>query len=340
MNAAAPFCAFLFSAGLTSYLKHPTAVWRVIDRPNPRSLHDAPKPRSGGIAILLSAAAILAWQATDFKEHSDLLWLAISILPAVGVSLIDDICGVPPGLRLLFHALSALILISGGWMISGDIWPSVAWAGPVWLNVVLTGLFIIWLMNLYNFMDGADGLAAGMGAIGFAAMAISADTALDPIFVQTAWTLSAACGGFLLFNIPPARIFMGDVGSVPLGFLVAAMMLWGARSAGLPLWASGLIFSPFILDATQTLFRRILGQERIWEAHREHHYQYLIRSGWSHRRLAVFEYLLMAGLSLSAYALTRSSSQAATLGLALWTIAFIGLSIWIRFKKHPPSPLD
>jgi UDP-N-acetylmuramyl pentapeptide phosphotransferase/UDP-N-acetylglucosamine-1-phosphate transferase len=129
----------------------------------------------------------------------------------------------------------------------------------------------------------------------------------------------------LLFNFDPARIFMGDVGSIPLGFLAASLGLVGIQREVWPLWFPVLVFAPFIVDATVTLLRRAWRREKIWQAHREHYYQRLVQSGWSHRKLALHEYALMAAISASACWMLDWPPVAQAAGLAVWLLVLGGL---------------
>src|SRR5439155_835308 len=146
---------------------------------------------------------------------------------------------------------------------------------------------IMWVTNLYNFMDGSDGLAGGMTVAGFAFLGTGAWMSGDEALLIECAIVAAAGAAFLLFNFPPARLFMGDAGSVPIGFLAAVLSLSGWRDGDWPFWFPAAVFAPFIADATLTLFKRILARERFWEAHHKHYYQRLVRMGWSHRGTAV-----------------------------------------------------
>jgi UDP-N-acetylmuramyl pentapeptide phosphotransferase/UDP-N-acetylglucosamine-1-phosphate transferase len=197
----------------------------------------------------------------------------------------------------------------------------------------------MWSLNLFNFMDGADGLAGGAAVIGFATYALAATLAGVPEFGLLNATLAAACLGFLWFNFHPARIFLGDVGAVPLGFLAGAFGLWGIR---LGCWTASfalLVFLPFIVDATFTVLRRSASGERIWQAHREHCYQRLIRLGWSHRATALAYYALMTGCAGSALALLQLRPGFMWGMLALWLGAHAALYLlldryWIRHGRQ------
>lgn len=253
-----------------------------LDEPNERSLHVVPVPRTGGIAIAAGVLVAALW----IRAAPGLL------IPAAGLALIsafDDRRALPSSLRLLAHVIAAGVFL---YAVGGPLAPAMSVA--LWLAIA-------WTTNLYNFMDGADGLAGGMAVIGFGAYAVAASLAGGCDFAAIAWAIAAAAAGFLAFNFPPARIFMGDVGSIPLGFLAAGMGVAGWERTFWPLWFPLVVFAPFIVDASVTLVRRLLRRERVWEAHRQHYYQRLILSGWTHRRTAFAEYAVMlacAGMAL------------------------------------------
>jgi UDP-N-acetylmuramyl pentapeptide phosphotransferase/UDP-N-acetylglucosamine-1-phosphate transferase len=316
---------WLLTAGLSQYLASPKAALRIVDRPNPRSLHARPTPRTGGLAILggVMFGLVLAWvlarsnwappalasAASDLASVDYLVLLTSAVLLAA-VSLWDDRCSISPAVRLSVHVLLAVFLILSGHCTVARIDVPTLGAVPLgWLGYPITLLFIVWMTNLYNFMDGMDGFAGGMTCIGCAVLGclLLGNGGLGPGLL--ALIISAASGGFLVFNYPPARIFMGDVGAVPLGFLVGALAIKGDRSHLLDLWTSLIVFSPFIVDASVVLVRRALRGARIWEAHREHHYQRLVLAGWSHRRTVGAEYLLMLGCGLMAALYERSADR-------------------------------
>jgi UDP-GlcNAc:undecaprenyl-phosphate GlcNAc-1-phosphate transferase len=245
-----------------------------LDHPNARSLHARPIPRVGGIAVM---AGVGIGTAVSIGLAPVLL---IAIALAV-ISFIDDVRGLPILVRLAFHAAAAAAALA---LMS----PALSWTMlAVWF------LGMIWMTNLYNFMDGSDGLAGGMAVAGFGAYGLAAwmggDQELGFLFLAVA----SAALGFLLFNFPPARVFLGDAGSVPLGFLAGAGGMAGWERGLWPLWFPVLVFSPFAVDATVTLIKRLLRRERVWEAHRDHYYQRLVRLGWGHRGTALAEYGLM-----------------------------------------------
>ena len=283
------------------------------DVPNDRSLHSAPVPRSGGLAILcavmLTSLAFL---------HGVGTWIGLSTVLAL-VSFIDDWRSVSVKLRLATHLLVAAVL--------------VVYTLPD-LPLPLAGLIvlgIVWCTNLYNFMDGSDGLAGGMTLIGFAVYAFAAWHA-DATLAWFAASISAAAAAFLLFNFHPARIFMGDVGSIPLGFLAAATGTYGWHAAIWPAWFPLLTFSPFLVDATLTLAQRALRREPVWQAHREHYYQRLVRMGLGHRGTALAEYALMAAAGASALSLLWAPAYAQQLMLAAWAGIYLALTMLVNKK--------
>ena len=275
--AWAPLTAFTVSLMTVWWLSRSRLSQLVLDRPNERSLHEAPVPRTGGIGI--HAGIVLAWVVAAPQLPRALpLGLALLLI----VSFLDDVRGVPAALRLAAHLLAA-----------GTIAASLLVAGSGVLAVALAALAIAWMTNLYNFMDGSDGLAGGMTMFGFGFYGAAAWLAGHGAFALLNLSIAAAAAAFLVFNFHPARVFMGDVGSVPLGFLTAALGMIGGFGEHWPWWFPVLVFSPFIVDATATLARRALRGERVWEAHRDHYYQRLVQLGWGHRGTALAEYALM-----------------------------------------------
>lgn len=311
--------AFLVSASAVAWLARGRAAQLALDEPNARSLHTAPIPRSGGMGLLLGIAT--AWIIIAPKL-SWIWWLALALI--IMVSLVDDLRGLHAGARFGAHLLAAALAAFA--LLPVD-------AAPWLIAVVILG--IGWISNLYNFMDGSDGLAGGMTLIGFGAYAGAAWFAGSTQFALLNLAVALAAGGFLLHNFHPARIFMGDTGAVTLGFLAATLGLIGWLQRDWAWWFPLLVFSPFIADASMTLARRGLSGARVWEAHRDHYYQRLVRLGLGHRGTALAEYALMlacAGAAL--WALTQQTSTqllvlAATAALYLALAAVISRA-WQR----------
>ena len=283
------------------------------DLPNDRSLHGAPISRSGGLAIVCAIAL-----TGPLFFYGVGTWLSLGAVLAL-VSFADDWRSLPATLRLATHFVAALALV---YYQMPDL--------PLPLAALLV-VGIVWGTNLYNFMDGADGLAGGMALIGFGVYALAAWSA-DATLAWFATTVSATAAAYLVFNFYPARIFMGDAGSISLGFLASALGVYGWYSGIWPVWFPLLVFSPFIVDASLTLAQRAARGERFWQAHREHYYQRLIRMGLGHRDTALAEYALMAAAGVSALSLLRAPALAQQLLLALWAAIYLALAAMVNKK--------
>lgn len=330
--AASALAAAGVSAWLTRLLiQGRLAPLSALDLPNDRSLHAAPVPRSGGLAVLGGLAAgggpLIAGAVAAGTLAAGSLSLLAALAAAVAlvavISYLDDRREVAPRLRLGVHLLAAVLLWLGGlrWTSLG-LPPPLDPALPDLLALVLTLLYAVWMTNLYNFMDGMDGLAGSMAVLGFGALAVLGITGGEPLYAGVCLLGAAAAAGFLTGNLPPARIFLGDVGSSSLGLLAAALTLWGAALRVFPLWVGWLAFSPFIVDATWTLLRRALQREPVWRAHRSHHYQRLVLAGWGHRRTLLRALLLMAGAAATAVAAPRLPTEEQWLLIIGWAAVY------------------
>jgi UDP-N-acetylmuramyl pentapeptide phosphotransferase/UDP-N-acetylglucosamine-1-phosphate transferase len=325
MLALAPIAAFLVALAVVRLLLSPWARGFALDRPNERSLHGTPVPRTGGLAIAAGIAAACA-------IHAPGLWVTLGIAAALSAtSLADDLLGLPSLVRLALHFAAAAAVLA----------LELHYAEPVLFVVFLLG--IAWMANLYNFMDGADGLAGGMTLIGFGAYALAAYAAGLEAFAVLCAVIAAAAAAFLISNFDPARIFMGDVGSVPLGFLAGALGLWGWSRGAWPIWFPLLVFAPFVCDASLTLLRRLLRRERVWQAHREHYYQRLVRMGFGHRGTALIEYGAMAACAATALGARREPAMAQAAVLAAAAAVLIAIAVWVdlrwaRFLRQGGAP--
>ena len=290
----------------------------LLDHPNARSLHERPVPRSGGIAI---AAGVAAGVAAGPVVTTQAIGITLGIaLALAALSLADDIFTLPTLLRLCAHLAAAAAVVG---LVIGVSDP---------LPLVLLSLAVTWYANLYNFMDGSDGLAGGMAVFGFGAYAWAAHQAGNAALTTLSASIAVASLAFLLVNFHPARIFMGDVGSVPLGFLAGALGVLGWRDGAWPLWFPVLAFAPFVCDATLTLVKRLLRRERVWQAHKDHYYQRLVRMGFGHRGAAWIEYAAMAACAAAAVLARRAEPdvQIGVLGAA--AVALIAVAIWIDLR--------
>lgn len=326
-----PLAAFLIAWMLARVLLRaaPGSRLFVLDRPNTRSLHATPVPRTGGLAILGAVLPLIAWSAAGLM--APLFGLEFAVLVVAGVSFLDDRGGVPVGPRLAAHLLAALIAAVFGFRL-----PDVGFGGlPPWLLDTLSIIALVWGINLYNFMDGMDGFAGGMAVIGFSVFALFGLHVGDTAFFMVNAIIALASLGFLAFNFPPARLFMGDVGSAPLGLFMVANAFWGVRDGCFPLWVPILVFAPFLVDSTVTLIGRLWRRERVWQAHRSHYYQRLVQLGWGHRRTVLAEYTLMILGSLSAWIGATQAPWVQSVILGGWTLIYLILGIAVgRLERH------
>ncbi len=324
--------AFAAAAWLTYRFSRLTSIFVMLDRPNERSLHATPTPRTGGVAIILAiyfGAAIAVFGHDPAVTVSGLTAVAASTLLVGVTSFIDDRVGLPVSVRFPIHLLAAGVLVYSGLDVGAVLLPGWRPALPVPIAIAISIAFIVWMINLYNFMDGMDGFAGGMSVIGFGTFAWLGWSGGQPFFAGLNLVIAAAGAGFLLFNFPPARIFMGDSGSSTLGLAAAAMSLWAQHDGLFPLWIGILVFSPFIVDATVTLTRRLFRGEKVWQAHKTHYYQRLVQLGWGHRKTVLGEYALMLACAATAVWVARRSPDAQWSVLGAWTTAYLLLALWV-----------
>lgn len=275
---------------LTGLIRRVMLRYSLLDIPNQRSSHSQPTPRGGGLAIVtafLAGLLVLTLTGPDGAAGFSLLLLGSSLLVA-GVGLGDDLRSLTAGKRLLVHLLAALLLVWGLGRpeVAGNAPGRIVGLG--WPAGCLLVLAVAWSLNLFNFMDGIDGLAAGEAAFvaGGAALLLAGRGGVREM--QLLWLLAVACLGFLRWNWPPARIFLGDVGSGFLGFVLAALALRTAVFDDLLPVASWLILpGVFLTDATATLLRRVARRERWYQAHRSHAYQQAAARYGSHRPITL-----------------------------------------------------
>lgn len=273
---AAPLFSFLVTYFSILWLIK-SNIAKILDYPNSRSLHSEPIPRTGGMGLMFGVLATWILFAVDLP-HS----VGIGVFVLTLLSFADDAVGLPVWSRLLVQAVVAggisVMLLSGAYS---------------WTTIILFSVGIIWMSNLFNFMDGSDGLAGGMAFIGFGYYGLAALLAGSCEYAIINFSISAAALAFLMHNFFPARIFMGDAGAIPLGFLAAGLGLLGWMDGLWSMWLPLLVFSPFIADSTVTLIKRCFRAEKIWLAHCGHYYQRAVQSGLGHRNTALFGYVLM-----------------------------------------------
>jgi UDP-N-acetylmuramyl pentapeptide phosphotransferase/UDP-N-acetylglucosamine-1-phosphate transferase len=291
------FATALVGAGL--YLRW--APRRALDVPNQRSSHTRPIPRGGGLVIVGGFLIGLGvWQqAGGGLSPRALGWLAGALLVA-GVSFLDDLHPLPAIPRLVTHALGAVVLTVVG-VQDREL--------PLIVALPLAFVWVALVTNVYNFMDGIDGLATSQAIVVGVATAIAGTLVGNPLVATGAGLLAAASAGFLVYNLPPARLFMGDVGSTFLGFSFAGLSLLGNLGVGggrLPVTFGLVVLAPFLFDSLLTLARRVVRGERWYVAHRSHYYQRLVLGGLSHAQVTAL---------YAAFAIVAAAAGLAGLGV-------------------------
>ena len=279
----APTLAFLVAWSTLAVLPKTKFGQTILDIPNERSLHTSLVPRIGGVGI---AAGILAAAITITSIEPVLGWAALGYVLLFLVSLVDDTWKLPIAVRLVAHLLAAVVWV---WAVA---------LPPMW--AIPAVLALVWMTNLFNFMDGADGLAGGMTVSGFGTLAAAAISSGQLGLAALCLGVAASALAFLIFNFHPASIFMGDSGSIPIGFLAGAIGLYGVQRDVWPELLPIFAFFPFVFDATYTLVARLVRGHKPWQAHREHIYQRLVQSGLGHKHVAGIAYACMALCALCA----------------------------------------
>lgn len=325
------------SAFLTGLVRRYALAHMLLDVPNARSSHSTPTPRGGGVAIVVGAllgllvlalAGVLAWPA---------LWALSGAGGLVAlVGFLDDHGHVAVRWRLIAHFVAA------GWALAclrGA--PPLPVLGsmldPGWLGATLIAIYLVWLLNLYNFMDGIDGLAGVEAVCVCAGGALTYALAGIPSLWAVPLVVAAAAAGFLFWNCPPARIFMGDAGSGFLGIVLGVMSLHAAWHAPQLFWCWAVLLGAFVVDATITLLRRLWRGERVYEAHRSHAYQYAARLLGSHRPVtltvvAIDVLWLLPIASLIAVGLLEGAA-----GVALAYMPLVMLALKFHAGESPPK---
>jgi len=323
----APLAVFIATWWLTGRVRAWLARRAILDRPVARSAHAVPVPRGGGLALM--PAVLGAWLVLALLGRTTPASAGVALL-AAGLSIVswlDDLRSLPAWLRLAAHLVAAAIGLSflpGADAVFQGLLPPL-------FDRMATALLWVWFVNLFNFMDGIDGITgvetASVG-IGMALVVLSGAGDADGSAVL-ALTLAAGMLAFLCWNWHPAQLFLGDVGSVPLGYLLGWMLL---GLAGKGLWAPALILPLYYLaDATITLGRRVLRRERVWEAHRQHFYQRALGTDGDHA--AVARLVLAADTLLIVLALLALAQPGLALTLAGLVVAALLVAMERRTRK-------
>ena len=329
--AVVGLAAFAASLLLSSAVLRYVRARGVLDLPGVRSSHTRPTPRGGGlglVTVVLGGIALLV-QAERLPLATGVALLGGGALVAL-VGWRDDVRGLPASLRLLAHFAAALWAV--GWL--GGLPDLSTGAGTVRLGaagVVLAVPAVVWAINLYKLMYGNDGFAAGeAAAVGLLAAALLADR--SPSLAAGSLLVAGAAAGFLPWNWQRARIFMGDVGSGFLGFVLAALALGSENAGAMPALVWLLLLGVFFVDATATLIRRILRRERWYAAHRGHAYQRATQAGWSHAQVTACVLLLDGGLGLAAWLCLRRPDLLPPV-LLLVTLGLMGVYLLVERRR-------
>lgn len=289
---------------------------RLLDTPGERRSHRVVTPRGGGIAIVAVVLPVMVWLGLADGASPVLLLGACGLGLVAGIGWIDDHRPLSPWGRLVVHALSAGLLAAGLALTGAPLW-----------STAIVFLLALGLINAWNFMDGIDGIAATQ-AIAVAATLMLLGVGVEAVLLAS--VLAAACAGFLPWNFPKARIFLGDVGSGALGYLLACVFALGASSRPVELLVMLLPFSAILIDASLTLLSRIITGQRFWMPHTQHLYQRCVQAGWSHAKV-MSGYLIWSMLSLVLALAMWDAPQPVIIGaFATWYL--LGAGIW--FALH------
>jgi len=324
--------ALAVSFSLALLTRYALLKLRVLNVPIFRSFHSAPMPSMGGLGILLGFW-ITVGIASQVVPRSMVAWETLLALLAgtwvLSIILIDDVrpMGVTPKLCVLLVTAGVSVALGlrleeldiPGW----GLWSLGKLAVPV------SVFWFVWMMNIYNFMDGIDAIAAGEAVLVAAFLVAFSAMKGRPSVSLPALVLAGAAGGFLLLNLPPSRMFMGDIGSNFIGFMFAGLAILGNRE-GIPFLVVPWLLGAFIFDTTYTIVRRLRRGENILKAHKSHLYQRLVLSGWSHGQvnLALLGVNLMLGVGACLY--LRGNGSIAALMLVLGLAVLVYGTFWIE----------
>jgi Fuc2NAc and GlcNAc transferase len=289
MYAGAVLCvlAFIAAAAVTPLVRDFVAARGLLDIPNQRSSHTRATPRGGGIGIVASVTvALVVLALMGGLQRGLFLALVVGGGAVAAVGFLDDRQKVSARWRLIVHTLAALWAVYwvGG---LGTVRVGDHLALPGFAGTALAVLGVVWVLNLFNFMDGIDGIAAGEAMFVTAAGGLLALSAGNGNIAVVAWIFASACAGFLSWNWPPARVFLGDVGSGYLGYVVIVLALADTQARAGAIWEWFILGAVFFVDSTLTLLRRLFRGDRVHEAHRQHAYQRLARRWGSHLPVTV-----------------------------------------------------
>lgn len=320
--------AFLSAFAVTWLVRVYALRNNIMDIPNERSSHAVATPRGGGIAIILVFFLAAMWLVWSNLIPLDLFiaLLGGGIIVA-GIGYLDDLKGLSARVRVVVHLLAAVWLLY--WLGGYSVFQIGSWQIVLgWIGTVIAVLGAVWLINLYNFMDGIDGLAASEGV--FVCLAAGIALWLNGAYglAELCFFLMISIAGFLIWNWSPAKIFLGDIGSGFLGYLLAALIIYTTKVNVLPIFFWLILLAVFVCDATFTLVRRVLQGKQWYKAHCEHAYQRLSRKTKSHSMVTLYVQMLNLLLLLPLAFLTLKFQD-----LALWVFLIVLFGLWILWFK-------
>lgn len=307
----------------------------VLDLPGGRSSHERPTPRGGGLAIAVIGLVVFVIVGVGNQPRAGaLLWLALGAAIVAGVSLADDLRSLPVSIRLAAHFLGAFVVVNGIGALSGVGLPSGRFLDLGWLAVPVSFLWVMGLTNAYNFMDGIDGIAGAQAVVAGMGWLLLAGS--SSVITVIGLVLSASSLGFLLHNWPPAKIFLGDVGSAFIGYVLAVTTIIAARSDRRLAFVGFLLVWPFVFDTVFTFLRRLRRGENVLAAHRSHLYQRLVVAGFSHR-LVTLLYAALATTGLGLTSIWLSGGRASVLAVLGGLVASsAGLWALVEWAERTP----
>ncbi|AFX99400.1 glycosyl transferase 4 family protein [Candidatus Endolissoclinum faulkneri L2] len=276
----AALLSFFATKAMLNILRHSA----LLDYPNNRSSHVIPTPRGGGIAVIATiAVTAISWDMLFGQTNSNLSILLCATIGLSVISFINDLSNLTASLRLTVHGIAVIV---GLWSLDGR--GAFAAYLPQIADIILSAVVWLWFINLYNFMDGIDGIVASETAfISFGIEGLTYLGLAPTSLLNLSVSIFGASLGFLMWNWHQAKIFLGDSGSIPLGFIIGYLLIANSKLGGAGLVASLILPLVFVVDSSVTLLRRVVQGNKITEAHREHAYQLAARAGWKHDRVCL-----------------------------------------------------
>ncbi|GHA16963.1 glycosyl transferase [Arenicella chitinivorans] len=303
----------------------------MLDTPNNRTLHTGAVPRGGGLVIAVFLVLSSLLMAVVFPNWILYVTLALLMAGWAGLGWYDDQHDLTPQLRFPFQLILAVATVA-----------TLGWVNTIlsvqlgWFGLGLTVIGILWMANLYNFMDGMDGLAASQAIVASITLSFWFSRVGNTGVAMVCVVVAAACYGFLLWNWRPAKVFMGDVGSITLGAFFATMIVLASNRHDFPVLSLLILFAVFVADASITILRRAWYREKIWLPHRTHYYQRLANIGVSHQYIVCAAILLMLICSLLATitVLYRDMIGVALVSVGILLGSVIALVRWLESQHE------